>query len=140
MWWTLDLGISLRAEAFQNDHADSKIYEFVKGNAAKINVSVVAKAAEAGDAFAITLLKEGGVRLGRKAAFLVNLINPEILIVGGGTEAAGTYFMDALRDTIKQLSIPEATDKLRVIPSQLGENGVALGAASLVAQNYFVSV
>jgi predicted NBD/HSP70 family sugar kinase len=140
MWWTLDLGISLRAEAFQNDHANSKIYELVKGDAKKINVSVVAKAAEAGDPLAITLLKEGGNRLGRKAAFLVNLINPEILIVGGGTEAAGTYFMDALRDTVKQLSIPEATDKLRVIPSQLGENGVALGAAALVAQNYFVSV
>ena len=70
----------------------------------------------------------------------MNLFNPEILIVGGGIEIAGALFMDALRDTVKQSSVHEATEKLRIIPSQLGENGVSLGAAALVAQNYFISV
>jgi len=52
----------------------------------------------------------------------------------------GAVLLDAVRETIKKSSIPEGTDKLRIIPSQLGENGVALGAAALVAQNYFISV
>jgi hypothetical protein len=41
---------------------------------------------------------------------------------------------------VKKIAVPEATDKLRIIPSALGENGVPLGAAAFVAQNYFISV
>jgi predicted NBD/HSP70 family sugar kinase len=137
--WSMDLGIALRAQALQKENAGSKIYEISK-DPKKITLLTVVKAAEEGDPFAVSLLKDAGCRLGRKAAFLVNLFNPEILIVGGGIEIAGALFMDALRDTVKQSSVQEATDKLRIIPSQLGENGVSLGAAALVAQNYFISV
>ncbi len=138
--WTMDLGISLRAQAMKNDNPQSKIYELSKDDIKKITLVTVAKAAEAGDPFAKKLLKEAGQRLGRKASFLVNLFNPEILIIGGGIELGGAFLLDSLRETVKASSVQEATEKLRIIPSQLGENGVALGAAALVAQNYFISV
>lgn len=138
--WSMDLGIALRAQNSQKEHAGSKIYELVKGDPKKITILTVVKAAESGDSFAMKLIRDAGVKLGRKAAFLVNLFNPEIIVIGGGIEIAGASFFDAMRETIKQTSIPEATEKLRVIPSSLGENGVPLGAAALVAQNYFISV
>ena len=138
--WSMDLGISRSAQEMKKESPNSKIYELVKGDLGKITITTVAKASEMGDALAQKILKEAGSRLGRKAAFLVNLFNPEIIIVGGGIEIGGVIFLDAVRDTIKQSSVPEATEKLRVIPSQLGENGVSLGAAALVAQNYFISV
>ena len=138
--WSLDLGIARRAIALQKENPASKIYALLNGNAKKATVLTVSKASEAGDMLANQILKEAGVKLGRKAAFLVNLLNPEIVIIGGGIEIGGAPFLDAVRDTVRQASIPEATDKLRIIPSQLGENGVALGAAALVAQNYFISV
>ncbi len=138
--WNIDLGVARMAQATQKDSPKSKIYELVNQDLKKITIITVAKAAEQGDAHANHLLKEAGTRLGRKAAFLVNLFNPEILIVGGGVEVGGITLIDAVRETVKQASIPEATEKLRIIPSQLGENGVALGAAALVAQNYFISV
>ena len=138
--WSLDLGIAHRAQALQKENPNSKIYHLAKGDPNKITIATVANAAEIGDALAQKLLKEAGARLGRKAAFLVNLFNPEIIIIGGGIEIGGAIFLDAVRDTVKQSSVPEATEKLRIIPSQLGENGVALGAAALVAQNYFISV
>ncbi len=138
--WSSDMGIALRAQALHAEHKQSKIYEFAKNDPKKITLFTVVKAAETQDEFARELLKDAGNRLGRKAAFLVNLFNPEILIIGGGIEAGGAILLDALRDTVRQSSIPEATEKLRIIPSQLGENGVSLGAAALVAQNYFISV
>ena len=70
----------------------------------------------------------------------MNLFNPQIIVIGGGIEIAGAVFMDVVRDTVRQLAIPEATEKLRIVPSALGENGVALGAAALGAQNYFINV
>ncbi len=138
--WSLDLGIAKRAVALEKENPKSKIYSLVNGNAGKITVLTVAKAGEMGDPLANKILKEAGAKLGRKAAFLVNLFNPEIIILGGGIEIGGAPFLDAVRDFVKQAAIPEAMDKLRIIPSQLGENGVALGAAALVAQNYFISV
>ena len=138
--WSLDLGISECAQEGQATNPGSKVFDLVKGDVKKINILTVVRAAEAGDAFANRILKEAGQRLGNKAAFLVNLFNPEVMVVGGGVEIAGATFMDAVRDTVKQSAIPEATDKLRIIPSALGENGVALGAAAFVAQHYFISV
>lgn len=138
--WSMDLGISLTAQSGQKEFAGSKIYDLAKGDPKKITFITVVKAAEAQDTIALKLLKQAGMRLGRKAAFLVNLFNPEILIIGGGIEMGGAYILDAVRETVKKASVIEATEKLRIIPSQLGENGVALGAAALVAQNYFISV
>ena len=137
--WAMDMGISLRAQAGQKENASSKIYELVKNDPGKITILTVVKAAESGDAYAKSLLRDAGQRLGRKAAFLVNLLNPELLIVGGGIELGGTDFMDSLKATVKNIAVPEATEDLRIAPSQLGENGVPLGAAALVAQNYFIS-
>lgn len=138
--WGLDLGITETAKEGYKNNTTSKIYSLVGGDIKKISILTVVKAAEQGDAFASKILREAGIRLGRKAAFLVNLFNPEIIIVGGGLEAAGAIFMDGVREAVKKSAIPEATDKLRIIPSSLGENGVPLGAAAFVAQNYFISV
>lgn len=137
--WGIDLGISDMARSAQKENPSSKIYSIAGSDLKKINIEVVVKAAEAGDALANKILKDAGRRLGRKAAFLVNLFNPEIIIVGGGVEVAGAPFMDGVREVVKKSSVPEATDKLRIIPSTLGENGVPLGAAAFVAQNYFIS-
>ena len=138
--WSIDLGITQTAQEGQKENSSSKIYALVNNDVKKINMLTVAKAGEMGDAFANRILKEAGGRLGRKAAFLVNLFNPEIVVVGGGVEMAGAVFMDAVRDKVKLVTIPEATEKLRIVPSALGENGVPLGAAAFVAQNYFISV
>lgn len=138
--WGLDLGISLNAQALLPSNPKSLLYESVQGDPSKVTTQAVAKAAEKGDAFASKLIQEAGARLGRKAAFIVNLFNPEIIIVGGGIEQCGAPLIDGVREAIRQMAVPEATEKLRVVPSQLGENGVPLGAAALVAQNYFISV
>src|SRR6185295_3062303 len=82
--WGIDLGITESARRGQKENPSSKIYQLSGSDPKKIALLTVAKAAEAGDRFAIGILKEAGERLGRKAAFLVNLFNPEILVVGGG--------------------------------------------------------
>ena len=138
--WGLDLGVARQATEQQKANPESKIYQIASENGKKINITSVARAAEMGDALAIRLLRDAGTRLGLKAAFLVNLLNPELLIVGGGIEIGGAPLLDAVRSAIKKVAIPEATEKLRIIPAQLAENGVSLGAASLVAQNYFINV
>jgi len=91
--WGLDLGIALAARAFQKEDPDSKIYKIAsEENENRCTILSVVKAAETGDELAVRLLSDAGARLGRKAAFLVNLFNPEIIVVGGGIEVAGVPF------------------------------------------------
>jgi N-acetylglucosamine repressor len=136
--WYLDLGITHRAKEEIQNHPDSQISKLSEGDAKKINFKMIAKAAEEGDAFAVKLLTDAGTVLGRKAALLVNLLNPEMVIVGGGLEMCGLHLVDAVKQEIKRCSVPEATEKLNVTASQLGEDCVPLGAAAMIIQNYFI--
>jgi len=79
-------------------------------------------------------------RLGIKVAFLINLLNPEMIIIGGGLEDAGDDFLKEVNNTVNDWAFGESTEGLRIVYSQLRENSVALGAASLVIQRVFAQV
>ena len=61
-------------------------------------------------------------------------------MVGGGFEEAGEDFLTRVNSTVKDWAFREATDNLRIAYSQLRENAVALGAASLVMQRVFAQL
>ncbi|MBN1585841.1 MAG: ROK family transcriptional regulator [Candidatus Omnitrophica bacterium] len=80
-----------------------------------------------------------GEKLGAKLAELVNLLTPEMIVVGGGMERAGSALIDAATRVIKQRTFEETSSGLEVIPARLGEDAVALGAAGSVVQHLFIS-
>ncbi|MFH1858136.1 MAG: ROK family transcriptional regulator [Candidatus Omnitrophota bacterium] len=135
--WSADVSIvSLAKKAIQQGQ-QSDITKYA-GSLDKVDLAAVFKAAKFGDRLAVELVEHAGVRLGVKAAWLINLFNPEVLIIGGGLEEAGALLMDAVKKTISGWAFPEMANTCKVIPSRLGENAVALGAASLAVRESFV--
>ncbi len=132
--WELDLGIAHYARKAIEEGAKSRIMESVKNDPGKIDLNAVIEASKAGDKLASQLLEEAGCNLGRKIAFLVNLLNPEVVVIGGGVEQAGSVFMDSVKRTIHSWAREENIRNLRIVPSRLGESAVAMGAACLVLQ------
>ncbi|MDD4954574.1 MAG: ROK family protein, partial [Candidatus Omnitrophica bacterium] len=61
--------------------------------------------------------------------FLMNLLSPEVVIIGGGLEEAGEFFLDECTDAIKEFSFSETRKGCRVVFSQLGKSATSLGAA-----------
>lgn len=137
--WAIDLGITYQARKDFAKHTESSLNKACGGDVSKINLGMVTDAAESGDKFAIEVLTQTGHALGQKAALLVNLLNPELIIIGGGVENAGIVLLDAVRQKIRDIAIPEAAEKTRIVPSGLGEDAVPLGASALVIQNYFIA-
>lgn len=137
--WEMDLGLIRKAMLYAED-SGSKLLELTGQNLEKITPKTVIEAARAGDELAIRLISEAGKSLGKKIAFLVNLLNPEVIVIGGGIEQFGTLLIDQVRKTVREWSVEEATTGLRIIPAQLGENAVPFGAASLVIQQIFIQV
>ncbi|MCX7969660.1 MAG: ROK family protein [Armatimonadetes bacterium] len=92
----------------------------------------VARAAREGDFLAQSILAEAGKMLGTALAGIVNLLNPDRIVIGGGVAQAGDWILEPVRWEIKRRALPNATKALQVVPTALGTNSGILGAAALV--------
>ncbi len=94
----------------------------------------VAAAAQAGDAVAIEILAHAGEALGIAASWLINLLNPEVLVIGGGLVGAGDPLLEPFRRAISANALPQAADRVVVRPWALGKDAKIRGAVLLALQ------
>ena len=97
-----------------------------------ITPRLVAEAARQGDAFSKQIWKETGEHLGTVLAGLVNLLNPEKIILGGGIAQSGDLLFGPVRDTIKKKAFLIASSSVKVVSAQLGVDAGIVGSAALV--------
>lgn len=138
--WDTDLSIIEMTRRSIQAGAQSVITEIVGGDLNKIDFRVVLQAAEKGDAVALAEIRKGGEALGKKIAFLVNLLNPELIVIGGGIEIAKHLLLDTIRATVKEWAFEESTQALKIIPSRLGDSAIAVGAACLMIRNLYMEI
>lgn len=134
--WEADLGIVEEARKMVQER-ESRLVEFCQGDINNLSLRSVFQAAKAKDALACELIEQGAIRLGIKTAFLVNLLNPDMVIIGGGFEEAGELFLTKLRFAVNEWAFKEMTADLKIVYSDLAENAVAVGAASLIVRRVF---
>lgn len=84
-----------------------------------------------GDPLCAELFRDAGLAAGRVAGAVCNVVNPELVIVGGDLIAAGSLLVDAVREGLAQTSIPAVRDDVRVVAATLGDRGQLLGAIGL---------
>jgi glucokinase len=134
------LGIVARTKKAIEEGVGTKIVELISGNLDELTLEKVIAAAETGDKLAIELIETSGVNLGTRIAYLINLFNPEVVVIGGGVEKSGELLLGPIRWAVRKFAFEEPANKVRIIPSALGEDAVALGAASLVLREIFTQV
>jgi N-acetylglucosamine repressor len=105
-----------------------------------VSLAEIFEAAKKGESLALNVVREAGKRLGVRVAYLVNLLNPEMVIIGGGIEEAGPVLMEEVKSAVSDWCFEEAANAAKIIPSRLGEDAVALGAASLIIRNIFAEI
>lgn len=135
--WEMDIGMVRMARERLQKGETSIIKDSVAGDINKIGFKDIVKGVKAKDALALKVVEETGLDLGKKIAFLVNLLNPEIVVIGGGIEDCGAPLLDAVKTAIKEWSVEEASSQVKIIPSAFGENAVALGVVGIVAREVF---
>ena len=140
--WEVDLGIidDMKSALSRDKEAAQKIFKLTSSNMDNIDLKSVFIAARSGDPVVLAALDKAAKRLGIKIASLVNLLNPEMVVIGGGLEEAGDVFLNKVTSTVKEWAFREVTEDLKIVYSQLRENSVALGAASLVMQRLFAQL
>ncbi len=135
---SINLGILDAGVAAFKSGSSPKIKELAHDKVENVDVETVIDAARQNDAEAIQILEKAGLNLGVRIAYLINLFNPEIVILGGGMERAGDLILEPIKRMVRRLAFEEPASMVRIIPSRLGDNSVSLGAASLVIREIFI--
>jgi len=135
--WEMDIGMVRHAKERIEKGEPSVMKELVKGDLSKITFREIIKAIREKDPVAMKVAEQAGQDLGRKIAFIVNLLNPEVVVIGGGIEDCGAVLLDSIKNTVKEWSVEEAATQVKIIPSAFGENAVALGVVGIVAREIF---
>jgi glucokinase len=81
-----------------------------------------------GDARAIEILAGMGRYLGAGIATLINIFNPELVVIGGGFAAAGDFVIEPARDVARRDSLGDAGEKIRIVRAELGTAAGLIGA------------
>ncbi len=99
--------------------------------AAEIDAAEVSRRAAAGDEAAVAAFDVCGRRLGVGLALLVNLLNPQLIVVGGGVAGAGELFLGPARAAAERRAWQQSWAQCDVVPALLGAQAGAIGAALL---------
>ncbi|MFC4554302.1 ROK family transcriptional regulator [Georgenia faecalis] len=78
-------------------------------------------------------IEDVGRGIGRGVAVLANILDPEVVLIGGPLAAAGEPLLDAVRESVRRTCIPSVSSRVRVERSALGDRAEVLGAVAVAA-------
>lgn len=90
-----------------------------------------------GDELALEVLRQMGVYLGVGLASLVNVLNPQIIVIGGGLANGWDLFEKHMRQQVMERTFPIPSRRVKIMRAQCGDDAGLLGAAQLAFANYF---
>ena len=102
----------------------------------ELAIDAIMKAAQSGDRFAIELFSEAGYNIGRGAAILIHILNPETVILSGRGSSAGKVLMAPIQQALNEYSIPRLSHNTSIEVSAIGYIAELIGAAALVMENF----
>ena len=110
----------------------SMLRDAYNGNFYKLTAEDIYRAALEGDSLARTILREAGKCLGVGIANVINIFSPEAVILTGGLIGAWNLYIEfAIKEASKR-ALKELYDRVKIIPSVLGDDAGIIGAANLV--------
>ena len=105
------------------------------GTRAPVTTADIVRNAIAGDAATLRVLDDAGAAIGRGLASIANLINPEVIVIGGPLADLGQILLAPIERGLLRHAVPSIGESTRLVMSSLGDRAEALGAASLVLQS-----
>ncbi len=116
---------------------ETLIRDLCGGDPSQVIATTVIEAADAGDRVAQEILAEAGRYLGIGIGSMINLLNPAMVIIGGGTSRAGDHLIEPLRQAALERTLPALREKVKIVRTALGEDAGPLGGAALVIEELF---
>jgi glucokinase len=127
--------IAARAVEGLEAGATSRLAEYVGGDLTAIDAPVVYRASREGDEFAQEVVRDVARVLGATIASVVNMLNPDVVVICGGVTQAGEQLFAPLREEVRRRAFKPAVEACRIVPGSLpGTAGVYGAAAAFMVQ------
>lgn len=111
--------------------SENPLLQHLVSNKGELSSKIISEAAKAGDSSATALLKEAGRRLGVAMAGLINVFNPESIILSGSLLELEQTYLEEFKKTVLQIAMKSNTRELQIDNSDFPQEGGILGAAAL---------
>lgn len=131
--------VRMAEEAIKID-SDSILARMVRDHQGELEPGLVVEAALAGDQRAITILSEAGLDLGRGISILIQLLNPDLIIIGGSVAEANQYLITPIQQALNIYSMAKSREKSELALYQLGKDVGLMGGVAVVNEQLFEDV
>ncbi len=117
----------------------SLILSLVDDDQERITTGTVIEAARLGDQFSISILTQAGFWLGKGIAHLIQIFNPELIIIGGKVAEAGQFMLAPIQQAIFTYTNSDISSDTEILFSVLGVRAGAIGAAAYALEKLTTS-
>ena len=133
---TLASGTAMAEEARRRiAHGESSsLVELVGGKIEDITAEKIGVAARSGDSLALDVIARAGAYLGVGMVNLVNIFNPEMIVVGGAVANLGDLLLDPARQAVKERAFRLSAQSVRIVSAQLGDEAGVYGATAFALE------
>jgi glucokinase len=129
--------IALRAVEGIEAGAESMLPDLVEGRLEGITAATVYEAVVLGDPYANEVMRETAKFLGAGVANVINILNPEMIVVAGGVTQAGDHLMLPLKAEVRKRAFRSALDACQICPAQLPGTAGVIGAAAVFKKDTY---
>jgi len=123
--------IVARTKSRLNNGLTEIFSEVLEGSIENLTIKKLFTAAKKGDSVALSVVSDTARYLGAGLAGVVNLLNPQVVVIGGGVADGGAGFIETVAEEIKRRAFSSAVEKLTVTKAALGNDAGFMGAGLL---------
>jgi len=131
--------VKLVKQGFENNEVSSLINKF-KNNPEKVTPEDVIISARQGDEFCISILNEIGKAMGKGLSYIIQLLNPEVILLSGPLSKARQYVLSPIQQSLNRLCLEKISGNTTIIVSDMGDQSALLGTSEMVFQKVFTEM
>ncbi len=126
-------------DGFVNQEISTLINQF-KDHPEKVTPEDVINSARQGDEFCISILDEIGTAMGKGLSYIIQLLNPEVIVLSGPLSKAKQYVLLPIQQSLNRLCLEKISRNTAIIVSDMGDQSALLGTSEMVFQKVFTEI
>lgn len=128
--------MKLVRQGFERNEVSPLIYKF-KDHPEAVTPEDVILSARTGDEFCISILNDVGKAMGKGLSYIIQLLNPEVIVLSGPLSTARQYVLSPIQQSLNRLCLEKISGNTKLIISDRGDESALLGTSEMVLEKYF---
>ncbi len=126
-------------QGFEGNVISSLLNQFM-GHPEKVTPEDVINSAREGDEFCISILNEIGIAMGKGLSYIIQLLNPEIIVLSGPLSKARQYVLSPIQQSLNRLCLEKISESTPIVVSDMGDQSALLGTSEMIFQKVFAEM